>query len=62
MMKNLVVLVPDKNTKFVLQGLLPRHQSFGIKEIQYDIFVHPHRDPGVYHNAVNFLQTFQTQF
>ncbi len=62
MKKELIVLVPDKNTKFVLNGLLPRYHSFGIKQISYDIFVHPERDPGVYHRSVDFLLPFNRQY
>lgn len=62
MKKDLIVLVPDKNTKFVLNGLLPRYHSFGIKQISYDIFVHPERDPGVYHRSIDFLLPFNNQY
>ncbi|MBC8181403.1 hypothetical protein H8E88_09785 [candidate division KSB1 bacterium] len=62
MIKDLIVLVPDKNTKFLLNGFLPRYHSFGIKQISYDIFIHPERDPGVYHRAANFLLHFNGQY
>jgi hypothetical protein len=62
MIKDLIALVPDKNTKFVLNGLLPRYQSFGIKQISYEIFIHPERDPGIYHRSVDFLLPFNRQF
>lgn len=61
-MKDLVVLVPDKNTKFVLEGLLSRTESFQIKHIEYDIYyIHPEHDPGIYHKGADFLR-FQRKF
>lgn len=60
MIKDLIILAPDKNTKFVLEGLLPRKQALGIRNITFDIFQHPERDPGVYHKSASFLaQYFQ---
>ncbi|NOX37045.1 MAG: hypothetical protein GXO78_05855 [Calditrichaeota bacterium] len=65
-MKRLIVLVPDKNTEHTLKGLLSRHQSFNIVPLSYrrdyDIFVHPERDPGVVRTSVNFLRAFQRQY
>ncbi len=55
-MKDLVILVPDKNVKFAIDGLLSRYDSLQIKQISYDIFIHPHHDPGIYHQAVKILQ------
>jgi hypothetical protein len=60
-MKDLVVLVADKNTQFTLQGLFSRNQSLGIRDVSqnYDIFVHPQRDPGCYNQCVDFLRSFK---
>jgi hypothetical protein len=59
-MKDLVALVADKNIQFTLQGLFSRNQSLGIRDVSqdYDIFVHPQRDPGCYNQCVNFLHSF----
>lgn len=62
MNKDLIVLTPDKNTQFVLRGLLSRPQAFHIQPFSYDIYVHPQRDPGVYHNAADFLRSFMNQY
>jgi hypothetical protein len=58
--KDLVVLVADKNTQFTLQGLFSRNQLLGIRDVSqdYDIFVHPQRDPGCYNQCVDFLRSF----
>lgn len=61
-MKDLVVLGPDKNVKFGIDGLLFRFESLNIKQISYEIFVHPLRDPGVYHDAANFLRPFSSGY
>lgn len=55
-MKDLVILVPDKNVKAGLDSLLKRIESFDIREISYDIFIHPYRDPGIVKDAHNFLR------
>lgn len=59
-MKDLIVLVADKNIQFTLQGLFSRSQSLGIRDVSNsnDIFVHPQRDPGCYNQCVNFLRSF----
>lgn len=63
-MKDLIVLVADKNTQFTLQGLFSRNQSLGIQDVSQsnDIFVHPQRDPGCYNQCVNFLRAFRAVY
>ena len=60
--KDLVVLVADKNAQFGIEGLLSRYRSLGIRQVSYDIFIHPHHDPGVYHDAANFLRAFSNDY
>jgi len=59
-MKDLVCLVPDRNVEYGLRGLLERNISLGIREITYDIYVHPKRDPGILNGASDFLQEFSS--
>ena len=61
-MKDLIVLVPDKDTQFALEGILGRHDALHTQRIEYDIFVHPLHDPGVYKNAVEFLRPYLKQY
>lgn len=61
-MKDLVVLVPDKNVQFGIDSLLSRYESLNIRQIFYEIFVHPLHDPGVYHNAANFLRPLSNRY
>jgi hypothetical protein len=56
-MKDLVVLVADKDAEQTLNTLLgARQQSLGIRPIHYDIFVHPERDGGVRSRCAEFLR------
>ncbi len=57
-MKDLVILVPDKNMELGVTSLLYRHHAIGIREISFDIYCHPQRDPGIYHHSVEFLRQY----
>jgi hypothetical protein len=62
---NLIILVADKDIQFLMQGLLRRHQSFGIKNLSAsieNIFVHPQRDPGCYNQCSEFLRPFSKDY
>lgn len=62
-MKDLVVLVPDKNTEETIRALLQsRQEALGIRPLSFDVFVHPRRDPGVYREASEFLRPYQSQY
>ena len=45
-MTDLVVLVPDADIERVLRGLLRRNRSLGIRQLGFEIVLHPMRDPG----------------
>lgn len=62
MIKDLVIVVPDKNAQFVINGLLPRCDAFQIDPVEFDIYIHPERDPGVYHKAANLLLPLQNLY
>jgi len=61
-MKDLVLLVADKDMEMVFRGLLNRPRALGIRQIQYDVFTHPRRDPDVRTEAVEFLQPYQSDY
>jgi hypothetical protein len=64
-MKDLVILVADKNTQFTIEGLLTRSRAFHIRPLSrdnYDIYVHPLHDPGIYKDAVDFLRPYQHHY
>ena len=43
--RDLVVLAADKDMEHALRGLLSRHKSLPIRQIAFDIFVHPSMMP-----------------
>jgi hypothetical protein len=55
-MKDLVCLVADKSIEATVRELLARPQALGIREVTHDLFVHPRRDPGCFHEAHDFLR------
>lgn len=65
-MKNLVLLVPDKNIEHTIKGVLTRHQALGIRQLVYqrdfDCFVHPEHDPGCLRTSESFLRPFANQY
>ena len=60
--KDLVILVADKNTEQGIRGLLSRPEALAIRQITYDVFVHPDRDPGCRTRADTFLHPFEGQY
>jgi len=60
--KDLVLLVADKDMEMTLHGLLSRPRALGIRQIQYDVFTHPRRDPGVRTEAAEFLRPYQSDY
>jgi hypothetical protein len=58
-MIDLVCLVADKNMEAVVQALLGRPESMGIRAVQGEILVHPRRDPGCFHGAAELLRAYQ---
>ncbi len=60
--RDLIVLVADNNMHSAIKGLLNRPRSFGIVEINYNILIHMHRDPGILNEAHEFLRPFARQY
>jgi hypothetical protein len=62
-MKDLIVLVADKNMEFLLRGLLPRIPVIeGIRNFNFEIIVHTYRDPGIFNQSHEFLRSFIDKF
>lgn len=61
-MKDLIVLVADKDMQLTIEGLLSRPRSFGISTIEYDVYPHPRRDPGCRNEAHDYLRSFHNQY
>jgi hypothetical protein len=60
--KDLVVLTADKSIERVISCLLTRRQALGIRRVEFDVFVHPGRDPGCLNKSHDFLRPFQSQY
>jgi len=56
-MKDLVILVADKNMEYAIKGILSRPEALSIRQITFDLFVHPQNDPGCLNDGAHFLRT-----
>lgn len=61
-MKDLFVLVADKNMEFAIRGILQRKESLNIRDISFDIKPHSGHDSGVYKSAHDFLRIFSGRY
>lgn len=60
---DLVILVPDRNTEAAIKGILGRSRSLGIRNITFEVFVHPERDPGCYNRrSHDFLRSMAGRY
>ncbi len=58
-MKDLIILVADIQQEKTIQTLLQeRRHSIRFGAVEFDVFRHHHKDPGVYNEASAFLATF----
>ena len=62
MVKDLILLVADKNAEHALKGALNRPQAMGIRPISFEILVHPGRDGGARTTGSNLLKTRARHF
>ena len=60
--KDLVILVADKNMEFALKGILSRYHSMKIRDITREIYVHPEKDPGCLLRGHLFMRPFVNRF
>lgn len=61
-MRDLLVLVADKDAEQGLTSLLKRHQDLRIRPITYRVDRHPRHDAGVFKEAAAYLRLFHKQF
>jgi hypothetical protein len=62
-MKDLLVLVADKDAELILKELLwriPHLENF--TEFSYEIIRHPQRDEGIANRAIDYVQAYTTDF
>ena len=60
--RDLVIHVADNSMGIGVQALLNRPAAIGIRELQFQAFPHPRRDPGVLNEAHAFLRAFLRDF
>jgi hypothetical protein len=60
--KDLILLVADKNMEASLKGLLSRFRSLKFRQVAFDLYVHPERDPGCLLRAHDFLRPFVSRY
>lgn len=61
-MKDLVLLVADKNAQFALKGALGRPDALEIRPIEFEFLVHPGRDGGARKSGPELLALERRQF
>ena len=61
-MKDLALLVADKNMDFAMRGILTRNMSLGIRVISFETEIHPGRDGGVRTTGPETLALLKDQF
>jgi hypothetical protein len=61
-MRDLALLVADKNMDFAMRGILSRHVPLGIRRVDCRIDVHPHKDGGVRTTGPETLAPLRHQF
>ena len=61
-MKDLVLLVADKNAQFALKGALGRPEALGIRPIEFEFLVHPGRDGGTRRTGPEVLALERRRF
>ena len=61
-MRDLILLVPDKNTEFVVRGALARPEALGIRKIDFEVLVEQGRDGGVRRRGSQILGVQHARF
>lgn len=59
---DLVILTSDKNMEWAVRGLLSRPGALGIRSINFEVYVHPERDPGCLRSGYSFLRSMTSRF
>lgn len=61
-MKDIVLLVADKNAQFALKGALGRAEALGIRPIEFEFRVHPGHDGGARKSGPDILALERQRF
>lgn len=60
--RDLTVLVADSNIEHGIRGLLSRPEALQVSPVTFQLFKHPHHDPGCFREAGDFLRPLQSEF
>ena len=56
-MKDLLVVVADKNMKFAIEGLLIKNEAFNIREVDFEVIAFADKcDTGMFQHSIAFLR------
>ena len=62
-MNDLVIVVADADMEGAVRGLLPRTKALGLQSrITFHVIRHPRRDPGVFHEAHEWLRPLKQKY
>ncbi len=61
-LKDLVILVADKDLEYALRGLLARPEALGIRTVEAEIFVEPQHDSACAVRGVDLISIFSKQY
>ncbi len=62
MKKDLVILVPDKNTQYAIKGAFGRQSALGVRNFSFEFLVHSGRDGGVRANGEQLLEIARPKY
>ncbi len=61
-MRDLLLLVADKNMEFAVAGVLRRYEALGIRSVDFEVKVHAERDGGVRTTGAEILTRYAGSF
>ncbi len=62
MKKDLIVIVADSEMELIVNVILSRYESLGIRNITFDIESHEEHDPGCFLRAHEFVRGFEREY
>ncbi|MEO5347715.1 MAG: hypothetical protein H7834_15255 [Magnetococcus sp. YQC-9] len=60
--KDLLVLTADADTEAIMNAVLQRYPSLGIRHIDFKVMRYPGRDNGVFQQGHNFVRLFKDEY
>lgn len=60
--RDIVVLAADKDIEATIKGIFNRHESLGIRAIDFQIYGHPEKDSGCHLRCQDFLRGYVNKY